>query len=118
MLKTVPELVAEARAQLRCVNTATAMDEIRSNNGTIVDVREMVEVEHLTAPHSINVPRGVLEMKIGELIADEDHPIYLHCATGGRATLAAEQLTKMGYQNVAVITCSIDRVREQQGLLG
>ena len=44
MLKTVPELVADARAQLRCVDTATAMDEIRGNNGTIVDVREMVEV--------------------------------------------------------------------------
>ncbi|MEP4149158.1 MAG: rhodanese-like domain-containing protein [Halioglobus sp.] len=117
MLKTVPELVAEARAQLRCVNSASAVQELRGNNGTIVDVREMVEVEHLNAPHSINIPRGVLEMKIGEAIADENHPIYLHCATGGRATLAAEQLVKMGYRNVSVITCPIDKVLEQQALL-
>ena len=97
MLKTVPDLVAEARAELRCVDAATAMKEIEENNGTIVDVRELVEVHNLTAPRSLHIPRGILEMKIGEVIPDENHPIYLHCATGGRATLAAQQLVKMGY---------------------
>lgn len=116
MLKTVPEMVAEARANLRCIDSAAAMAEIGVNDGSILDVREVVEVEHLNAPHSINIPRGVLEMKIGEAIADENHPIYLHCATGGRATLAAEQLVKMGYRNVSVITCPIDKVVEQQKL--
>lgn len=118
MLKTVSELVAEARANLRCVDSATAIAEIGNNDGSILDVREVVEVEHLNAPHSINIPRGVLEMKIGEAVVDENHPIYLHCATGGRATLAAEQLVKMGYRNVSVITCPIDKVVEQQTLAG
>lgn len=116
MLRTVPEIVAEARLNLRCVDSVTAIAEIDQNHGSIMDVREVVEVEHLNAPHSINIPRGVLEMKIGEVIADENHPIYLHCATGGRATLAAEQLVKMGYRNVSVITCPIDKVVEQQNL--
>ena len=110
MLKTLPELVAEARAQLRCVDTATAMDEIRGNNGTIVDVREMVEVEHLTAPHSINVPRGVLEMKITEHTQDPSTPICVHCASGARATLAAEQLMRFGFTNVRAINSGIDEI--------
>lgn len=118
MLKTVPELVAEARAHLRCVDSETAVAEIGANDGTIVDVREMVEVGNLAAPHSVNIPRGILEMKIGEAIPDENHPIYLHCATGGRASLAAEQLVKMGYSNVAVITCSIENVCSAQQSLG
>lgn len=114
MLKTVPELVAEARAGLRCVDANTAMQEISDNGGTIVDVREPVEVAHLTAPHSVNIPRGVLEMKVGEVIPDEAHPIYLHCASGGRATLAAQQLVKMGYEQVVVVTCPADTVKAAQ----
>ncbi|RLQ23318.1 rhodanese-like domain-containing protein [Seongchinamella sediminis] len=117
MLKTVPELVAEARTDLRCVDAATATAEVNENQGTIVDVRELIEVENLNAPHSLNIPRGILEMKITELVPDENHPIYLHCATGGRATLAAEQLKRMGYRKVTVITCPIDTVMEQQKLL-
>ncbi len=114
MLKSVPELVAEARASLRCVDATTAMAEIRDNGGTILDVREPVEVSNLAAPRSVNVPRGVLEMKIGELVTDADHPIYLHCATGGRATLAAEQLVRMGYSKVSVVTCPAGTVAEAQ----
>ena len=114
MLKTVPEMVAEARVGLRCVDAATAMEEIRSNNGTIVDVRELVEVNNLTAPRSIHIPRGILEMKIGEAIPDASHPIYLHCASGGRATLAAQQLVKMGYTQVSVVTCPANTVKEVQ----
>ena len=118
MLKTVPELVSEAREGLRCLDAASALQEIKENNGTIIDVRELVEVNNLAAPRSVHIPRGVLEMKITEVIPDENHPIYLHCATGGRATLAAQQLVKMGYRQVAVVTCAIDAVKEQQELFG
>jgi phage shock protein E len=118
MLKSVPELAAEARAELRCVDAETALGEIKDNSGTIVDVRELVEVNNLAAPHSINIPRGILEMKVAEVIPDENHPIYVHCATGGRATLAAQQLVKMGYMQVTVVTCPINTVCEQQALFG
>jgi rhodanese-related sulfurtransferase len=54
-------------------------------------------------------------MKISETVSASDHPIFLHCATGGRATLAAEQLVRMGYTEVTVITCPIDVICETQG---
>lgn len=114
MLKTVPELVTEARAALRCVDANTAMAEIAENKGIILDVREMVEVANLAAPQSVNIPRGILEMKVAELIPDENRPVYLHCASGGRATLAAQQLVKMGYQQVSVVTCAANTVKEAQ----
>jgi hypothetical protein len=43
-------MVAEARAELRCLDAATALAEMKDNSGTIVDVRELVEVSNLTAP--------------------------------------------------------------------
>ena len=68
--------------------------------------------EHLSAPAigAINIPRGVLEMKILEIVKDPERPIYLHCASSLRATLAAEQLARIGYTKVSVITCKIDEV--------
>jgi rhodanese-related sulfurtransferase len=89
---------------------------MKRNDGIIVDVRELVEVNNLTAPKSLHIPRGILEMKIAEAVPDENHPIYVHCATGGRATLAAQQLQRMGYKQVSVVTCPVNIVKEQQEL--
>ncbi len=114
MLKTLPEIVAEARDHLRCLDAATAIGELKANHGTIIDVREPVEVSATPTPHSVNIPRGILEVKVTEAVPEADHPIYVHCASGGRAVMAAEQLHRMGYTNVSVITCPIDTVRNYQ----
>jgi hypothetical protein len=34
MLKTVPELITDARAGLRCIDAATALREMKENSGT------------------------------------------------------------------------------------
>lgn len=114
MLRTVPELIAEVRADLRLLDAHAAMLEVADNNGTVIDVREPKEALEKPAMASVNVPRGVLEMLVTEKIKDADHPIYLHCASGVRATLAAEQLKRIGYTNVTAISCPIDSVREAQ----
>lgn len=90
------------------------MLEAATNNGTVIDVREPEEVQAKPASASINIPRGVLEMLVTEKIRDADHPIYIHCASGARALLAAEQLERIGYKSVSVISCPIDSVCEAQ----
>ena len=114
MLRTVPELIAEVRADLRLLDAQTAMLEVADNNGTVIDVREPQEVLEKPANASVNFPRGVLEMMVTEKIQDADHPIYLHCASGARAALAAEQLKRIGYKSVTAISCPIDSVCEAQ----
>jgi rhodanese-related sulfurtransferase len=49
-------------------------------------------------------------MKILEVEKDPQRAIYLHCASSLRATLAAEQLARMGYTNVNVISCNMEEV--------
>ena len=117
MLTTLPELIASARAELHCLDAKTAMQELQQTVGTIIDVREPMELEASPAPQSINIPRGVLEMKVLDLIPEAEHPIYLHCATGARATLAAEQLKRLGYTRVTVITCPVEIIRQHQQAL-
>jgi phage shock protein E len=110
MLKTIPELIAEARAELRCIEASQAVADCQRTGGLLIDVREVAEAQQSPAPLSVNVPRSMLEMKILEHVKEAETPLYLHCASGVRATLAALQLLRMGYEEVFVITCTLDQV--------
>ena len=87
-------------------------NSIEQNKGLLIDVREPAEHANVAAVGAINIPRGLLEMKLMEIEKDAARPIYLHCASGARATLGAEALTRLGYENVTVITCNATQVSE------
>ncbi|MEH6590412.1 MAG: rhodanese-like domain-containing protein [Halioglobus sp.] len=110
MLKTLPQLILETTGHVRVLDAAQASTECRERNGLLVDVREPAEAQAKSPAGSHNIPRGVIEMKISTLCPDADAKIYLHCATGGRARLAAAQLLTMGYEDVTAISCSVDDV--------
>ena len=110
MLKTLPQLISEVAPGIRRLEASAAAAELEQNNGLVIDVREPAEVSAKAARGTVNIPRGLLEMKVPEVCKDSRHPIYLHCAAGGRACLAAEQLGRLGYENVTAITCNIDNV--------
>jgi len=110
MLKTIPQLIAEIRPSIRCITASDAKAERAENQGLLVDVREPAEVADHPTPGAINIPRGVLEMKVSELHPSSGTPIYVHCATGARASLSAEQLQRLGYTQVSVITCDLETI--------
>jgi rhodanese-related sulfurtransferase len=110
MLKSVEELMRELHGKVRVVDAATALSESRENGGIIIDVREHNEVDIKTAHGTRHVPRGMLEFQLPKLCPDHQHPVYLHCASGGRARLAVEQLLRMGYKNVTAISCSFEEI--------
>ncbi|MBU2869404.1 rhodanese-like domain-containing protein [Colwellia sp. E2M01] len=110
MLKTIPEVVAHARESLTVVNAEEAVQQAQQHNGVIIDVREPSEFSDKSAKGAINIPRGLLEMKMLQLYPDDQQVIFLHCATGARAVFSAEQLKRVGYKNVSVITSCIDDI--------
>ncbi|MFQ3250365.1 MAG: phage shock protein E [Glaciecola sp.] len=112
MLKTIPELLQEAGKNVRRISAESAQRELDENKGLMIDVREPAEHQSKGAPGAINIPRGLLEMKLMEIEKDPTRPIYLHCATSARATLSAEQLARLGYTNVSVITCDVDTIKK------
>ena len=71
---------------------------------------EPAEHANKAAVGSIKYPRGLLEMKLMEIEKDATRPIYLHCASAARANLSAEALTRVGYENVTVITCNAEEI--------
>ncbi|TWX73605.1 rhodanese-like domain-containing protein [Colwellia sp. C1TZA3] len=107
MILSVAELVAQAKNSVDCVSAAQAFTH---KNATFIDVREPAETAASPVTNSITIPRGLLEMNIAEYCTDAGMEIYLHCASGGRATLAAEQLQRIGYNNVKAISCDHNKV--------
>ncbi|NOZ41827.1 MAG: rhodanese-like domain-containing protein [Alphaproteobacteria bacterium] len=107
---TVPELIEQISGNIRRIDAITAYRECRQLDGLVIDVREADEVADKPVDGSLNIPRGLLEMKISALGLEADTPIFIHCATGVRATLAAEQLQRLGYSRVTAISCALDEI--------
>ena len=106
MLKTVAEMVAEAKGQIENVSPKETADEAASGQVVLLDVREPVEWEHHIAG-AVQVPRGLLEFAAdpasprhnAEL--DPARRVIVYCRSGARAAMAAVTLKSMGYENVA-----------------
>ncbi|MFT5636416.1 MAG: phage shock protein E [Cognaticolwellia sp.] len=111
MILSVPKLVEQAKKSVNCVSATQAF---ANKNATFIDVRELAEVVASPVENSLNIPRGVLEMNIAKHCADAEMEIYVHCASGGRAALAAEQLQRIGYKNVKAISCQHNEVCQAQ----
>ena len=100
--KTLEQLVAEARANVGHISA----DELTETEQPVVilDVRDEPDyaAEHL--PNAVSLPRGYLELDIDEVVPDINTPIVTYCGGGTRATLSAQTLKTMGYENVSVLT--------------
>lgn len=110
MLIDIKTRINNITVPLRCVSAQEAAQEISANQGLLLDVREPAEVKEKPVDAATNIPRGVLEMKVLEMVKDPSQPIYVHCASGVRAKLSAEQLMLLGYEKVSVITCPVDDI--------
>jgi rhodanese-related sulfurtransferase len=102
------DLVAEAKSQITEIEPAVARDAI--HDALVLDVREPAEYEAGRLPGAINIPRGVLEFRIGDhpQFTRRDQDILVYCKTSGRAALAALNLKRMGYDRVRSIHGGFD----------
>ena len=116
MIKTAGELISEAQTQINCVDAISAKSLYQNSvNAVIIDVREAQNAENSKLKDSINISRGLIEMKIAKHCPDSETLILTHCGGGGRASLAALTLQKMGYSNVHAITATFEDIRDAFG---
>ncbi len=105
-----PDSIDQYVTQVRKTVDTTDMDGylavVKNPNGALLlDVREEIEFKAGHVPGAVNVSRGRLEFRIWKSLGfpgtiDLNRKIYVQCATGGRATLAARQLKDIGFTNV------------------
>ncbi len=109
MSKTKEDFLTEASASIAPVDCDDA-EALISQGIVILDVREPAEFEMGHLPGAHNVPRGVLEFKVGDhpALCNTDTEILIYCKNGGRSTLAAHTLKQMGFDQVKMLTGGFD----------
>lgn len=94
------DLVAQAKQNIVEIDIADAKQTLGTS--LVLDVRELNEYAAGHLPGAFNIPRGVLEFKIGshpDFQDKQDAHIIVYCQSGGRSALAADILNKMGFIN-------------------
>ncbi len=106
---TKDDLLADARPSVNPVDAAGA-ETLLSDGATVLDVREPAEFDMGHLPGAVNVPRGVLEFRVGNhpALMDSGAVILLYCKNGGRSTLAAHTLKQMGFGQVRMLVGGFD----------
>jgi len=102
MPKTYPELLREARADVREVTPAELQGLRESDHPpVVVDVREASEWEQGHLPGAQHISKSYIEQQIEAAAPDRAAPVVLYCAGGVRSLFAAKTLQEMGYADVA-----------------
>lgn len=103
------EMVVAAKEIITEIPVNEFRDIYTNENLFIIDVRTAEEYNAGAVPGAINIPRGVLEFRIGKKETwesagvnppDKDDPIIVYCGTGSRGALSAKALLQLGYTNV------------------
>lgn len=95
------DLVAEAKARIRQVGVDEARSRLNDASTTFVDCREPGEYAAGHIPGAVNIPRGLVEFKIENIIKDKAARLIVYCKTGGRGSLTSAAIQRMGYTGVA-----------------
>ena len=107
------KLVEDARRRIReCTVGDVKMKLDRGERFHFIDVREDNEFAVDHAKGALHLGRGILERDIETVIPDKRAEIVLYCGGGYRSALAAQNLKKMGYSNVASMDGGIRAWRE------
>jgi len=113
-IKTFPQMVTEALAQVPTISPAEASQAMRSNPDTlVVDVRDASDIAGTgIIPGAVNISLGTLTYKADNQVppewrdpnlANRSRQIITTCQSGEMAALAGKLLKDMGFTNVYIL---------------
>ena len=95
------KLVNEAKKKIKETNVAEVKRRTEAGEKfLLVDVREDNEWTKGHLPGAVHMGRGIIERDIEQRVPDTNAKLILYCGGGFRSALVAENLQKIGYNNV------------------
>jgi len=98
-VRGMDEMVAAARRSIRELSPYEVKRKLKGEQVVYLDVREP-DAREARLKGSVNIPRGELELRIGQLVTDPRALVLTYCDTGRHGALAARALQDLGYENV------------------
>ena len=95
------KIVDDAKSRVREIDVGETRRQVESGKAKLIDVREQSEWAAGHARGAAHMGKGVIERDIEERFPDKNASLILYCGGGFRSALAADNLQKMGYRNVA-----------------
>ncbi|MDP2600456.1 MAG: molybdopterin-synthase adenylyltransferase MoeB [Deltaproteobacteria bacterium] len=93
--------------------TVAEVSPKESKNKVIIDVRDVENYNEAHIPGAVNIPRGLLELKIEKIIPDKTTPIVCQCGGGTCSLLSAHSLQLLGYTNVSSMAGGFKKWKEE-----
>lgn len=97
------KLAADARTRTWEIPLAEVSAALAQPGAVLIDVREESEWADGHAEGALHLSRGIIEFRIQEHVTDFNTPIALYCGRGRRSALVADNLQKIGYNNVLTV---------------
>jgi rhodanese-related sulfurtransferase len=94
------QLAEDTKKRVKEVSASEA-HHAQQQGAVLIDVREAHEFSAEHAKDAIHLSKGVVELGIEDAVPNVATPVILYCGGGSRSALAADNLQKMGYTNVA-----------------
>ena len=92
----------------KMVGTNDAVLLMNRGSALVLDVREAKEYSSGHLANAINIPVTTVVKRIGEITKYKDRPVLVYCRNDQRASMAARQLTKQGFDQVSVLKGGIN----------
>lgn len=105
LTKSAAQLVAEARARIKEIETADLIAQLDDPDVVIVDIRDVRERQRSGfIPGSFHAPRGMIEFWVDpdspyfkDIFGQDGKRYVFHCASGWRSALTVATLQDMGF---------------------
>lgn len=107
--ESAEQMVAAAKKVITEISVEDFKNNYSRDDIYIIDVRTATENQAGAVPGAVNIPRGMLEFRIGLEESWEDagknppqktDPVFVYCSSGNRGALSAKALMQLGYKNV------------------
>ncbi|MBG23635.1 MAG: rhodanese-like domain-containing protein [Idiomarinaceae bacterium] len=104
LIAIIVSYVSAATSKVKALSAQEATLLVNRNDGVFVDIRSVDEYRKAHIHGAINLPsERIRKNDTAALDKYKAAPIVVVCATGMTAKAAAQQLTKAGYENVALL---------------
>ena len=94
------------------LTTAQAVQLINREKAVVIDVCEPSEFAQGHVAGAKNVPLAELDAQLPKWVKNKTTPVVMLCQAGGRATRAAAQARKMGYEQAQPLAGGLKAWRE------
>jgi rhodanese-related sulfurtransferase len=91
-----------------------AMDLPFDDRIMVLDVRKPVEFAEGHVKDALNIPLTELNDPLNMAAIEEDHNVYIHCASGYRSVIAASLLKRQGFHNIRNIVGGWSKIKEEK----